>query len=182
MGESLFFDLFLILFIGFSIGFDVWEKRIPNRLVLLGLIGGILFSAFKGLPQLIESILGLGLGAGILILPFALRWLGAGDVKFFGALGAILGVKWVPRIFFYSALLGGLLALIVIVLGRGINLKAFRGAWLDVKLFIMSLGVVRPKASGEARKKVITVPYGVAIGLGTLVAFYVDPKGEWAGF
>ena len=38
------FDLFLVLFIGLAAGFDLWERRIPNWLVLLAMIGGILLN------------------------------------------------------------------------------------------------------------------------------------------
>jgi prepilin peptidase CpaA len=182
MSEGLLFDLFLILFIVFSMGFDAREKRIPNWLVFPGMAGGILLNASKGNPYLIHSLLGLGLASGILILPFALGWMGGGDVKFLGALGAILGVTWVPHLFFYSALLGGLLALVSIV-HRGMNLSAFQESWWDFKLLITSRGAVLPeRVSDRVLKGAHTIPYGIAIGLGTLVAFYVDPRGQWSGF
>jgi len=141
---------------------------------------GVFFNAWRGAPQLFHSLLGLGLGLGILILPFAFGWLGAGDVKFFGAVGAILGVKLVPRIFFYSALLGGVLAVISIAF-RGMSLRIFKTAWWDLKLLVASRGAVLPESVTEQNRN-DTVPYGVAIGLGTLAAFYLDPLGEWAGF
>ena len=172
--------MFLIAFTGLAIGFDVTQKRIPNWLVLAGMAGGILFHAWKGVPQIFDSFLGLGLGLGILTVPFAFGWLGAGDVKFFGAVGALLGVKFVPRGFFYSALLGGLLAVISIAF-RGVNLRIFRTAWWDLKVLVASRGAVLPESVSE-QSRGDTVPYGVAIGLGTLVAFYLDPVGEWAGF
>jgi len=31
-------------------------------------------------------------------------------------------------------------------------------------------------------KGTTAIPFGVAIGLGALIAVYVDPSGEWAGF
>ncbi|MGH7771573.1 MAG: A24 family peptidase [Candidatus Binatia bacterium] len=173
-------DFFLVLFTVFSVGFDIGSRRIPNWLILLGISWGILVNAWKG--DLFNSFLGLGLGIGILIIPFALGWLGAGDVKLLGAIGAILGVKWLPRVFFYSALVGGLLA-IMSIFTKGMNPKAFKDALYDFKLMIMSRGAVLPDTVNERRMKgARTVPYGVAIGLGTLVAFYVDPRGEWAGF
>ena len=178
-----FFDLFLLVFIGLSVGFDITEKRIPNRLILVAITGGILFNGWKGMGQLLASFLGLGLGIGILIIPFAFGWLGAGDVKFLGAVGAILGVQLVPRIFFYSAILGGVLAVIALAYNRSMSLEAVKGAWRDFMLLILSCGVVRAETVSEKNPKGrLTVPYGVAIGLATLVAFYLDPKGEWAGF
>lgn len=182
MAEIFLFNLFLVLVIAFAVGFDIREKRIPNALILLGITGGMLLNTWEGVPQLVDSFLGLSLGVGILIIPFAFGWLGAGDVKFLGAVGAILGVQLVPRVFFYSAVLGGVLALVSIVYG-GIRLKVFKTAWNELKLLIMSRGAVWPeRLNHRVSKGARSIPFGVAIGLGTLVAVYLDPRGEWAGF
>ena len=92
----------------------------------------------------------------IFFIPFAFGWLGAGDVKLFGAIGAILGLGWIPRLFFYTALLGGVSALISLAFAEAVRRQLFKGT--------------------------LTIPYGVAIGLGALTAFYLDPRGTWAGF
>ncbi len=182
MVESFLYNLFLVAITGVAIGFDIKEKRIPNQLILVAITGGILFNASQGVPQLKDSLLGLGLGVGFLIIPFVLGWMGAGDVKFLGAVGAILGVQLVPRAFFYSAVLGGVLALVSIVYG-GIRLKVFKTAWNELKLLIMSRGAVWPEMlNHRVSKGARSIPFGVAIGLGTLVAVYLDPRGEWAGF
>ena len=67
-------------------------------------------NATHGANQLLQSVVGLVAGIVILLLPFALGWIGAGDVKFFGVVGALFGVSWLPRVFFYSALVAGLIA------------------------------------------------------------------------
>jgi len=175
-----FFDLFLVLFVGLAAGFDLWTRRIPNWLVFLAVTGGILLNAWIGTPRLLDSLKGLGIGIGVFLIPFALGWLGAGDVKLVGAVGAVLGAGSLPRVIFYSALSGGVLAVITII-AHGANLKPLHETWRNMKLLIMSRGAVLPEpisAQGQAR----TIPYGVAIGCGTLVAFYVDPSGGWAGF
>ena len=177
-----FFDAFLILFVGLAAGFDLRERRIPNWLILFALTAGVLLNFWKGLPQLSESVLGFLLGMGIFIVPFVLGWVGAGDVKFVGAVGAVLGVSLIPRVIFYSALLGGVLALTAVML-RGANLQAFHSTWRDVKLLVMSRGAILPETISEkSRQGVHTIPFGVAIAVGTLVTFYVDPQGEWARF
>ena len=175
---ALSFNSFLITFIALTVGFDLQQGRIPNWLILVGVLGGIAVNTMKGLDQLLYSLFGLGLGVGILILPFALGWLGAGDVKLLGAVGSILGVSWMPRVFFYSALAGGLLALYVVCF-RARGGLAFGRLWLDLKLFLVSRGGVAPGPAIGTRS---CVPLGVAIGLGTLIAFYLDPGGRWAGF
>jgi prepilin peptidase CpaA len=177
-----FSDLFLVLFTGLAAGFDLWQRRIPNWLVLLAMAVGFLLNAWQGMPQLWQSVLGFGLGIGIFFIPFALGWMGAGDVKFLGAVGAVLGASWVPRVIFYSAIAGAVLALFSIVL-TGMNLQVFKETRRDLALFVMSRGTILPGTVNEKeRRGANTIPYGVAIGLGTLLAFYIDPQGQWAGF
>ncbi|SRR5713226_1628561 len=177
-----FFDLFLVLFVVIAATFDLFQKRIPNWLSLPATAVGILFNAVTGMPRFVDSLLGLGLGLAILFGPFAFGWLGAGDVKFLAAVGAILGVGWVPRVFFYSALMGIPIAMIPIVSG-GFDKKVFKETRTDLKFFFMSRGSVLPPSITErVSRGSHVIPYGVAIGLATLIAYYFDPRGEWAGF
>ena len=163
--------------------FDISQRRIPNWLVLTGIVGGFTFNAFQE-SGWYQSLLGLGLGIAILIVPFALGWLGAGDVKLLGAMGALLGIRLLPRVFFYTALCGLVLAILSLVLRRlGVNLNVFSNVWADLKLALASRGRILPP--GVAQRVAAgshALPYGVAIALGALVAFYMDPKGKWAGF
>jgi prepilin peptidase CpaA len=150
------FNLFLLLFTALAIGFDVAQRRIPNWLNFAGMAGGVLLSAWVGTTELYGSLLGLCAGIGVLLIPFAFGWIGAGDVKLFGAIGAIFGLAWIPRLFFYSAILGAIAALISLAFTQGMPRRIFKGS--------------------------LTIPYGVALGLAALVAFYLDPTGTWAGF
>lgn len=177
-----FFDLFLVVFICLSVGFDLWQNRIPNWLNFSATAVGISIGACAGIHALLDSFLGLGLAVAILLVPFVVGGLGAGDVKFLAAVGAILGVQWVPRIFFYTALLGIPLALVA-MLFQGVRANMFRGAWVDLKLLWLSRGAALPESvTDRVSRGARTVPYGVAIGLGTLIAFYADSYGKWAGF
>ena len=165
--------------------FDISQRRIPNWLVLTGVVVGITFSAFQETSSgLYESLLGLVLGIAILIVPFALGWLGAGDVKLLGAMGALLGIRLLPRIFFYTALCGLLLAASSIILKRlKVNMSVFPGVWRDVKSVLATKGkILPPRVAERVAAGSHALPYGVAIALGALVAFYGDPNGKWAGF
>lgn len=117
------------------------------------------------------------------MIPFALGAMGAGDVKFLGAIGAVLGVQALPRVLFYTAISGGIMALISIGYKRAINIRVFKRVWIDLKLLILSRGTVSPAFVNDSSSRGSrTLPYGLAIGLGTLAAVYLDPKGQWAGF
>ena len=175
-------DVLFLLYSGLAVISDLRAQRIPNWLNFSATGAGLLLNGWNGFPSFLDGLYGFALGIGIFILPFILGWLGAGDVKLMGALGAILGSAFIPRIAFYSVLAGGLLALFALVQKR-VRLRTFTSAWLDFKLLLMTKGTVLPEAVGQrSRKGSHTIPYGVAIVLGALVAVYYDPDGHWAGF
>jgi prepilin peptidase CpaA len=165
-----------------SVFFDLTVRRIPNWIIAFGLSGGLLLNGSQGFAQFSHSLLGFIGGIAIFIVPFALGWMGAGDVKYFGVVGALLGIESLPRVLFYSILSAGMFAIGYVTIGR-FNSGFFKDAWTDCKLAILSLGRVLPDSIGKRTAKgADSVPWGVAIGAGTLVAYYFDPTGRWAGF
>jgi Flp pilus assembly protein protease CpaA len=177
-------DFSIILVTVLSVFFDLTVRKIPNWIIAFGLAGGLLLNAFQGFAQFSHSLLGFIVGIAVFIVPFALGWMGAGDVKYFGVVGALLGVGWLPRILFYSILTAGVLAVGYVVIGRySSGSGLFGDMWRDWKLAVLSRGRLLPDAiSKRTAKGADSVPWGVAIGAGTLVAYYVDPTGRWAGF
>ena len=165
-----------------SVSFDLTVRRIPNWIIAFGLAGGLLLNASQGFVQFSHSLLGFIAGIAVFIVPFALGWMGAGDVKYFGVVGALLGVEWLPRVLFYSIVVAGVIAVGCVSVSR-FNSRFLKDAWIDCKLAIFSLGRLLPDSIGKRTAKgADSVPWGVAIGAGTLVAYYVDPTGRWAGF
>jgi len=175
-------DNIIFLVSGLSAFFDLKMRRIPNWLIIVGLLCGVFLNAFQGTGHLIQSLTGFAVGIGVLLLPFAFGWIGAGDVKYFGVVGALLGVYWLPRVFFYSALVAGLIA--VGYLGVGLaRFTRFRQSWLDLKVAVLSMGYVLPDTvQKRTREHGDSVPWGVAFAAGTIIAYYIDPNGQWAGF
>jgi prepilin peptidase CpaA len=175
-------DFSILLVTALSVFFDLMVRRIPNWIIAFGLAGGLLLNGSQGFAQFSHSLLGFIGGIAVFIVPFALGWMGAGDVKYFGVVGALLGVEWLPRVLFYSILTAGVLAIASVAIGR-FNSGSLKAAWTDCKLAILSLGRVLPDSIGKRTAKgADSVPWGVAIGAGTLVAYYFDPTGRWAGF
>ena len=82
----------LLLSLGMA-GCDLKTRRIPNYLTLVGALGGLGFQlGYHGLPGLLDGLAGLGLGFILLLGPYLLGGMGAGDVKASAALGAWLGL------------------------------------------------------------------------------------------
>jgi prepilin peptidase CpaA len=166
---------------GLSAFFDLRIRRIPNWLIVIGLVCGVMLNALQGMSHLVQSVTGFAVGIAVLIVPFAFGWMGAGDVKYFGVVGALLGASWLPRVFFYAALVAGLIAVSCLGLGL-VRLSRFKQSWLDIKVAILSMGQVLPKQTLRSREHSDSVPWGVAFAAGTIIAYYVDPNGQWAGF
>ena len=102
----------LLMLTGAAGFLDHRTRRIPNLLVVFGLILGLgLNTLLDGTAGLWVSLRGCGLALLIYFPLFALRAMGAGDAKLMAAVGSIVGPgNWIA-IFFLTAALGGLVGL-----------------------------------------------------------------------
>ncbi|ADI02677.1 A24 family peptidase [Syntrophothermus lipocalidus] len=155
-----------------AVYFDVRERRIPNWLVLTGVLTALGWHLYQGgFSGLVFSLKGLGLGLLLLMLPFAMGGMGAGDVKLLGMVGAFKGVVFVFNAFLWMALIGGLIALAVLIreqrlgeflvrIGRGMILALTGGR---AKLLLTSASI-EPFS--------VSFPYAAAIAMGAVAALF----------
>ena len=74
---------------------DISTRLIPNLLVGTGMVLALgSHFALSGVAGLVFSLKGLALGMVLLIIPFFMGGIGAGDVKLLGMVGAFLGRIW----------------------------------------------------------------------------------------
>ncbi len=107
----------LIVLLTLSVITDIKWKKIPNALTFPVMILGLIAHGFKsGYGGLIYSIEGLLLGIALLIVFYIMGMMGAGDVKLMGAVGSILGPAGVFKAFLFTAIAGGIYALILLAL------------------------------------------------------------------
>jgi prepilin peptidase CpaA len=179
------FDLAIIAVISLAAFFDMEWRRIPNWLILFGLSVALGLNGLRGMNEFYQSLIGIGVGIGILFIPFAFRWIGAGDVKFLGVMGGFVGPYLLPRVLWYSVLVTGVMAILSLIFRR-LNVDLLRRASQDFKqamLVFLTFGRVQAaSANARAGTNRQGVPWGVGIGLGTVVAYYLDATGRWAGF
>jgi prepilin peptidase CpaA len=176
------FDLIIVAVTSLAVFFDLRVRRIPNWLILFGLGAGLILNLYGGTSQFIYSILGFFIGVGVFVVPFSLGWIGAGDVKYFGVIGAMLGMKWIPRVVFYSAVVAGIMALGAALIGH-CRIGFLKTAWYECKIAVLSFGQILPEGVNvRVSEGAYSLPWGVALSLGTILAYFIDPAGQWVGF
>lgn len=167
----------LVFALFFGVMWDLREHKIPNRIVLSATSFALaLHFARGGVNELILSLGGLALGVTLLIIPFSLRVLGAGDVKFLATIGAIQGAHFVAATFLLSALVGGAISVILLVTHRQFLSTAKKLAWNVVSFTTPYVQMVANERNGQNHggELASAFPYGVAIGVGAILALFVD--------
>ena len=156
---------------------DVRSHRISNKLVLIGMLSGVVLNGVLpegwGFNSVIPGALGWlaaiqGIAIGILgLLPlYWLRAMGAGDVKLMGMVGAFLGPSDVIGAMLATFVVGGVVGLVVVLWSR-------RLAHMLENIKFIVLGSVMKLSAGQAplidnsADSVGNLPYAIAITLGT---------------
>lgn len=148
------YQAYFLLLVSIVGGLSDWKTRkIPNWLTFgtffLSLIYSISLLKFSAVGN---CLLGFFIGLLILIVPYMLGGMGAGDVKLLAALGSIVGYKDILVIFFYTAISGFVIGMLWIL---------FRPKHLK---FLVTTGQVLPTVDKKEK-----IPYGLAIMFGTII-------------
>ena len=142
-------------------------RRIPNAFTYPVMLVGLVLGAFEAVPGevfangLLDHVAGLVVGFLIAYPFYAMGGLKAGDGKYLMAVGALRGLSLLLAGAVYGALLGGVIALGFIAVRR---LRPANGVGASMN------GVMKT-----------WIPYGVALGLGTLLALAVELSGRLPG-
>jgi prepilin peptidase CpaA len=148
-------------------GFDIRYRRIPNWLVLSGIAAGFAWNLYSsGWSGLGHAAAGLGLGFALYFPLYLLRARGAGDVKLLAAVGAIVGPGNCFWVFLLTAVLGGVIAMIVVTLHGRLRHTLFNVSWIMSDLLRLRAPY---KSSGEldvTTEKGLRLPHGAMIAVG----------------
>ena len=152
----------LTLVLGVAVRTDTLTQRIPNALTGTAACAGLLIETTQsGVPGLLASLAGIAVGAGFMLPFYALRGMGAGDVKLMGAIGAFLGPKAVL-----------LAAAVTLVIGALFGLGRVAAHYVSRarKPLLPELEVQAATLASVRKEK---FPYAVAIACGTLITLIV---------
>ena len=147
---------------------DVRRLRIPNWLTFPAFFGALALGfASSGPAGLGRALAGAGVAFGVLFVPYALGWLGAGDVKAALVLGALFGREVFLPMLFWMVLVGGCLALALVVVKGG--LRDLLRRWFESARHTVLLR--RPTYFGPApgSPAAAGIPFALAMGLGATV-------------
>lgn len=144
---------------------------IPTLVIALGLRAALVGWRGTGLENapygLLPGLVGFVCGGLIFYVMFLFGGMGGGDVKLMAAVGAALGFPVVLYALMFTALVGGLMAILVL-LWDGSLARTFVGMG---KKLAHVLHIKRVDGPAPERKY---VPYGVAIALGSIWAVAWD--------
>ena len=152
---------------------DIRERRIPNWLTVAALLVAVGVRAFG------QESVGAGLaGAGIAFLVglplFVIHAIGAGDVKYLTAFGAILGTGRIGPALVLTSISGGVLALGWALAQR--RARRLIGDTARLALYSISMGflgsrrlLTDPPTEADAPR----LPLGVAIATGCVLVWFL---------
>ncbi|WP_261176390.1 prepilin peptidase [Anaerobacillus sp. CMMVII] len=161
-------NLLLLILLLVCLITDLKNRRIYNKVLFPTLALAIIIHTFiDGWAGLSTAFLGFLIGLGILIIPFLLGGMGAGDVKLLAVIGALKGTSFVIVTAIYMALAGGIIAIVIILMKKG-SAKA-----LLYHFFGKKYGVDLPY---EKSALSTTFPYGIAIVAGAIFTLFSQEK------
>ncbi len=152
---------------------DYKERRVPNWLnAALAAAGFVAQAHFFGWAGLQAGALGLAVGFAVLIVPWLMHGMGAGDVKLMMAIGVWLG-PWLTFLSFcVGAVIGGVIAVVMITTSGRLwhayaNLVTITQKVSNTSTVFSEFGSA--KSFGDTSQ---LLPYGVPLTIGTLLVFF----------
>lgn len=159
----------VLLFWGATL--DSIHGKIPNYLTLTAMAIGVGYCSISfGYEGLLFSLKGLGLGAGLLIIPWLMGGMGGGDVKLLGAVGSLLGPHLVFSAFLCAAIIGGLMSISRAIMRKRLG-NVLGNFCFMLKHFMFTRKLVVPEPISRSNDN--KIPYGIAIALGSVIALAV---------
>jgi prepilin peptidase CpaA len=149
---------------------DARRSLIPNTLTVSAAVGGLIYHiAFDGWNGLLDSVIGLFVGFFMLLLLYVLGALGAGDVKLFAALGALMGTIFVWQSIMYSLIYAGVIGVSLLIVRKKLIPTGKR-----IAVWLLSIVVFKDFLTLKKMKEqeLLQFPFMYAVLPGVFTAWY----------
>jgi prepilin peptidase CpaA len=151
---------------------DGKQLRVPNWITFPMVLSGLLYSGIVGGWQgLGDGLIGMCVGLATLLPLYAVGGMGAGDVKLMAGIGAWLGATVTWEAFLWSAVVGGLMAVVMVLKRRAWD-KHYGNAMLILAEVVNVKDPRELSKIAAARKPhMLLLPYGIPICIGSIAYF-----------
>lgn len=158
---------------------DGLQLKVPNWITFPMIVSGWVYSfalsPYAGWEGLAYSIAGTVVGLLLLLPAYAIGGMGAGDVKLMAGVGAWVWCTVTLYAFAVSAVVGGVIALGMVVTRRGWD-KHHGQFWMILNEILTVQDPEKLAAIAAERKpRMMLLPYGIPIAIGSIGYF------AWAG-
>jgi prepilin peptidase CpaA len=155
---------------------DGWKLKVPNWVTFPMIIAGWTYAgSCSGWSGLGASMAGTALGLGLLLPAYAIGGMGAGDVKLLAGVGAWIGVNDTLWAFAISALVGGLIAVVMVACRKKWKHHQQQFVAIVDEIFLVRDPARLSALAAERKSRMMLLPYGIPIAIGT-IGYFV-----WAG-
>jgi prepilin peptidase CpaA len=152
-------------------------RRIPNWLNVAGLVLGLILNSFLyqgtssyvfGFAGLLFALKGFGLAFVVYVFLYALRAMGAGDVKLMAAVGAIVGAENWFGIFIVTAIIGGIMSLLLVIARGRLQKTLFNVGFILSEMKSGRPAYLKNEELDVKNKKALGLPHGAVIAVGCI--------------
>ena len=155
---------------------DLRSRRIPNWLTVSALVLGFLLNALIAYPSPLQGLWlaakGFLLAFGLNLVMYILHMIGAGDVKLLAAVGAMVGISDFIGIFMLTALIGGVLAIVLMMLKGRVRQTLWNVGYMISELIRWRAPHLTREQLDVGSDKALRLPGAVRVCLG-VIAFLV---------
>jgi prepilin peptidase CpaA len=163
-------DILLLIVVMACVATDLYRRKIYNVVIFPGMLAALLgHGMMEGWAGLSQSLIGLFAGLGILLIPYLMGGIGAGDVKMLALVGALKGASFAAVSAVYMGAIGGVMAIGCIIFRK--RTREFFAA----VIFTLCARICRiplPWPAQDKSEPAAALPYGVAIGGGALATLF----------
>jgi len=149
---------------------DLRTRRIPNWLNLSGFILGVGLNTFFEQGEGFRfAIAGFGLALLIYLPLYVIRAMGAGDVKFMAAIGAIVGPQNWLALFLMTAVLGGVASLCLVIVRGRLHLTLENLSTITTELLHGRMPYRKDPSLDVHDKDAVGLPHGASIAISAML-------------
>ncbi|MCE5267670.1 MAG: A24 family peptidase [Planctomycetaceae bacterium] len=151
---------------------DGWKLKVPNWITFPLIISGWIYGGTCfGWEGLAWSLMGTVVGLALLMPAYAIGGMGAGDVKLLAGVGAWIGSTDTLYAFCVSAIVGGVIALVMVPWQRAWRHHLAQFWFITQEILIVRNPSALAETAAARKSTMLLLPYGIPIAIGSIAYF-----------